>query len=381
MNRQMRLFVMGACLVLVMACAGGPQSPSGPLVQTSAPGSSGASIVPSSANPSRSPVVLVPGPPITVKLVGDKPVIAPADGPPGRVAVMPAAVTNDADGTMVAFLVWFGSARGDQQVTVARSTDGRAWTMALDPIYTDFGMNLAAPGPVPGAALRAPDGTWILYGWAATAAEPRSFVSWRATAAAPEGPWMMGTGEDRVLPAGPAGSWDDQTAAVTAVVHDGSGFAMWYDGQRAGRGVRGGVGYASSPDGVAWTRHDDPTTGSAADPAKPSDGDPVIGPGDCGPATDAAALGAQVWRRSDGFFMLFGGARPDGKLDVLGATSADGIHWSCSGEIVLHAEDIPGSNGIESIHGATLDGQPILFIESLVGQGTEIWLAKVSVGP
>ncbi|MEO8469365.1 MAG: hypothetical protein ABI573_06820 [Chloroflexota bacterium] len=56
------------------------------------------------------------------------------------------------------------------------------------------------------------------------------------------------------------------------------------------------------------------------------------------------------------------------------------ISRSCSGEIVLRAEDIPGSDGIESIQGATLDGQSVLFIESLVGQGTDIWLATVSVG-
>jgi hypothetical protein len=65
---------------------------------------------------------------------------------------------------------------------------------------------------------------------------------------------------------------------------------------------------------------------------------------------------------------------------VLGATSADGIHWSCTGEVLLRAADIPDSDGIESIQGATLDGQPILLIESLVERGTEIWLATVSDG-
>lgn len=267
-------------------------------------------------------------------------------------------------------------------MTLARSTDGRTWSIEPDPIYVDFGMTLSPPGPVPGAALRRSDGAWLLYGWAATAADRTSFETWRATAPAPAGPWMMAAGEDRVLPHGPAGAWDDETAAVSAVLADGSGLALWYDGQRAGRTVRGGIGYASSADGVIWTRHDDPATGSAGDPTRPTDGDPVIGPGDCGPATGAAALGAQVWRRGDGYRMIFGGSTSlDGKLDVLGATSDDGIHWSCTGQVLLRAADIPGSEGIESIQGATVAGQPVVLVESLVDGGTEIWLATVSDGP
>jgi hypothetical protein len=78
--------------------------------------------------------------------------------------------------------------------------------------------------------------------------------------------------------------------------------------------------------------------------------------------------------------MLFGGSpAPDRENDVLGATSADGIHWSCTGTVLLRPEDIPGSDGIHTIQGATLAGEPVLLVESLIDGGSEIWLAKVSV--
>jgi hypothetical protein len=168
---------------------------------------------------------------MTVTLVGDEPVIDRTDGPSDHAAVMPAAAAVDADGSSVAFVVWFGSARGDQLVTLARSGDGVAWSVDPAPIYTDLGMTTSPPGPIPGAALRAADGTWWLYGWAATPADRTSFVTWRATAADPHGPWTVAAGEERVLPAGPTGAWDDQTAAVSAVLPVGTGYGMWYEGQ------------------------------------------------------------------------------------------------------------------------------------------------------
>lgn len=375
MNRH--LFPLAALILFAACLAGSPQSPgaSRPSQESGPPGTPGAS-------PTRSTVPLASGPAMTVTLVGAAPVIHRADGPPNHAAVMPAAAAVDADGSIVAFLVWFGPARGDHPVTVARSIDGRAWSINQDPIYKDLGMALAHPGPIPGTALRAPDGTWLLYGWATTDVQAPTFFSWRATAAAPEGPWSVASGDERVLPPGPAGSWDDSTAAVSAILAQGQGFSMWYEGQRPGRTTRGGIGYASSADGVTWSRFDDPATETAGDPNRPTVGDPVLGPGACGPATAAAALGPQVWVHGDGYLMLFlGSAGQDGNADVLGAVSADGISWSCTGKVLLTAADIPGSQGIHTIQGAMVGGEPVLLIESLTDGGSDIWLATVAVGP
>jgi hypothetical protein len=355
-----------AAVILLAGCQASSPASSSPKRPSPGAAASPTPIVSTSAVPSRSPAALASGPEIRVAVVGDKPVIVRGDGPPNRVAVLPGATAVDIDGSIVAFLVWFGSERGDQVVTLARSADGRAWSLDSDPIYTDLGMTLSPPGPIPGAALRAPDGTWLLYGWAAAPAARSSFSTWLATAVAPHGPWTATPGQDRVLPPGATGAWDDETAAASSVVASGAGFAMWYEGQRSGRTIRGGIGYASSADGLTWERYDGP----------------VIGPGDCGPATAAAALEPQVWSRGDGFLMLFGGhAGPESQTEVLGATSEDGIRWSCTGKVLLRTSDIPGSEGIHTIQGATLGGEPVLLVESLTGGGSEIWLATVSAGP
>ncbi len=350
--------------ILVVACQAGPGSSPGPAASSQDPASSGEPNVSPTAAPSAPPVPLASGPDMTVTLVGHEPVITRGDGPPNADAVMPAAAAVDADGSIVAFLVWFGPA--GQRVTAARSTDGRSWSIDPTPIYTDLGLTLAPPGAIPGAALRGIDGTWVLYGWAARPADRTSFETWRATAPTPDGPWTIADGEDRVLARGANGAWDDQTAAASSILAEGPELSMWYEGQGAGRGVRGGIGYASSVDGVTWARRDDP----------------VVGPGDCGPATAAASLGPQVWRRGDGYLMLFAGsAGPSEKPEVLAATSDDGIHWSCTGKVLLAAADIPGSEGVESIQGTTLDGEPVLLVESLSDGGSDIWLATVVVDP
>ena len=300
---------------------------------------------------------------MTLTVVGDGPVITRADGPPAHAAVMPGTTAVGADGMILAFLVWFGDAPGSQVVAVARSLDGRSWEVGHDPLYTTLDLGFDAPGPVPAAALQEADGRWTLFGWGAVAARRTSFFSWRATAPAVDGPWSVAPGEDRVLGPGERGTWDDETAAIGAVVRDGDGLAAWYEGQRAGRVIRGGIGYATSPDGVTWSR----------------DPEPVVAPGQCGPGTGLAALEPQVWRREGGYLMLFAGyAEVSARGSVFAATSPDGRTWSCTGEVLLGATDIPGSEGIHTIQGVTVGGQPALLVESLRDRGSELWLVSVT---
>jgi predicted GH43/DUF377 family glycosyl hydrolase len=55
-----------------------------------------------------------------------------------------------------------------------------------------------------------------------------------------------------VLTVGSAGSWDDYSTAPGPVIHDGTTFHMWYMGHD---GDKYRIGYASSTDGVAWSKH------------------------------------------------------------------------------------------------------------------------------
>jgi len=63
----------------------------------------------------------------------------------------------------------------------------------------------------------------------------------------------LGTfGDGCVLDIGPFGAWDDYRLAVPTVFHDGMTYKMWYGGNDGSGGT--GVGYATSPDGINWTK-------------------------------------------------------------------------------------------------------------------------------
>jgi uncharacterized repeat protein (TIGR01451 family) len=60
-----------------------------------------------------------------------------------------------------------------------------------------------------------------------------------------------------VLPASGAGSWDEMESSMPAVIKDGGTYKMWYLGCNADHSVCS-IGYATSPDGVAWIKYPDP---------------------------------------------------------------------------------------------------------------------------
>ena len=66
-------------------------------------------------------------------------------------------------------------------------------------------------------------------------------------------------GEGRmVLEPGPAGAWDSKSATFGSVVRDGTGFHMFYSGGTRSMYGGEGIGYASSPDGMVWTKAPEP---------------------------------------------------------------------------------------------------------------------------
>ena len=126
-----------------------------------------------------------------------------------------------------------------------------------------------------------------------------------------------------VLTRGPAGEWDDHSLAATTVIHDGSGFRMWYqaEGQASGGFY---VGYATSPDGSIWTKHP---------------GNPIMAPGPPG-AFDAGGVGPQSVIVRDGVYRMWYIASPVSPRELrdtaIGyAESDDGLSWTRLSEPVL----------------------------------------------
>jgi len=111
-----------------------------------------------------------------------------------------------------------------------------------------------------------------------------------------------------VLDLGPAGSWNDDKVYFPSVVFDGAMFHMWFSGHDGASWD--GIGYATSPDGSAWTKYfNNPIfVGSARE-------------------WDGTAGGPTVLIEGTTYHMWYHGA-DDVSQQIGHATSSDGIIWT-----------------------------------------------------
>ena len=112
-----------------------------------------------------------------------------------------------------------------------------------------------------------------------------------------------------VLGPNPASGWEDDINRPVVVKRDGT-YRMWYTGQANGRSA---IGYATSPDGVTWTRQ------SAA---------PVLAP--VAAWEKVAVMCPHVlWDAQLRLFRMWYSAGEQYEPDAIGyATSPDGLHWT-----------------------------------------------------
>ncbi len=107
----------------------------------------------------------------------------------------------------------------------------------------------------PGAVLW--DGTTFHMWYGAhrsTPVESSPFPTGYATS--PDGVTWTKHPSNPVLPVGAPGSWDSGGAGITAVVADGGTYRAWYWGWQTLDRIA--IGYATSPDGVTWTKRPEP---------------------------------------------------------------------------------------------------------------------------
>jgi predicted GH43/DUF377 family glycosyl hydrolase len=127
-----------------------------------------------------------------------------------------------------------------------------------------------------------------------------------------------------VLDPGPAGEWDDQRLGICSVLFDGSTYHMWYTADSVGGNLHD-IGYATSADGIIWTKYDDSNT-----PNPPfAESDPVLSPGTPGSWDDDRVNMPCVILIDTVYHMWYTGAdNPDPNEGAIGhATSTNGITW------------------------------------------------------
>jgi predicted GH43/DUF377 family glycosyl hydrolase len=124
---------------------------------------------------------------------------------------------------------------------------------------------------------------------------------------------------------GPTDSgWEEMVNRPT-VIKTQSGYAMWYTGQTSGRSA---IGYATSPDGISWTR-------VAVDPvlvaSQPWEKQAVMSPD-------------VLYDKVSGIYRMWYSAGDQFEPDAVGyATSSDGTHWARHGTGPIFSGSGPGN--------------------------------------
>lgn len=172
------------------------------------------------------------------------------------------------------------------------------------------------------------DGQWIMY------VQPRASASYmpghvviRATAPNPAGPWKL---EEEILPESMFG-WDYSLTPGSITITENETI-LYYSAFSVLDNRNSGIGRATSPDGITFSRYNDPATeGSGTLNHAYRDSDPIFtGETD---AWDAVPYGVHVLPTDTGWEMFYAAYSNNweapGRLGY--ATSEDGINWTRHG--------------------------------------------------
>ena len=218
---------------------------------------------------------------------------------------------------------------GSAGVCVATSLDGYDYTKldGENPVFTASVSGFDSKGVYYPVILKV--GTeWIMYYGASQSGAPFEYIG-RATADSLTGSWERSS--DPVLARGGPGEWDSGIICANSVIPlDTGGFIMFYFAAN-NNGGSWLMGMATSPDGISWTKYNDPLTTQAPY----ADSDPILPAGSIGEFDEWGVAGAAVLK-NDGYYggyyhMYYAGYAPgpNGFSSAIGyAYSTDGIIWN-----------------------------------------------------
>ena len=209
------------------------------------------------------------------------------------------------------FIMWYVGAEPDltQRVGSAVSRDGIAWMTGTSPV-----LDLGPPGSWDSVSLSRPtvvaigDEWWMWYTANDGARWHIGFA--RAPLAVPGEPTLSRQG--LVLGWGAPGEFDSDELGASSVLFDDGRYKMWYFGRSSGIAR---IGFATSPDGRAWTKH-----GPVLAASLPAEAGNVL-------------LYPEVLKIGEEFRMWY--SAWDGLyLRILEARSPDGVNWTKLGVVL-----------------------------------------------
>ncbi len=135
---------------------------------------------------------------------------------------------------------------------------------------------------------------------------------------------------------GTPGQWDEGSVNDEWVIYESGQYKMWYGGQTIvnGNPTSYQIGYATSSDGIHWTKYAD---------------NPVLAPGPSGTWDDLYVHLPTVIRNGSSYIMYYRGSSTKTTVTSLKvesslgmATSSDGVHWKKSGSPLTLARSSSG---------------------------------------
>ncbi len=176
------------------------------------------------------------------------------------------------------------------------------------------------------------------------------------------------------IPLGLAGSGDDVGTYDPAVIKDGSTYKMWYSGND---GASWRVYYATSSDGIAWTKLDN-SIPAASDKVSTNGRIPL---GSAATADDAGIISPAVIKDGDVYKMWYSGLDAT-NWRIFMALSYDGLTWMKVSNGTPAASDYVGSLGRIPLGGAaTADVTGPYFSSNILKEGGKykMWYTGLNV--
>jgi hypothetical protein len=303
--------------------------------------------------------------PTTFEVVGDEPVIDPADY--GAAYLLPGAAVIH-EGTYHLYPVaFYADAAETPRVLHLTSSEGETWAGdASASVLEDFPIELDDTGAVPSSAFVDEDGSWVMYGGGRRTGGTDPIV-WRATAPGPEGPWTAHP-EPVLEPDGDG--WDGAITDHPSVVPTDDGYLMGYGGASITAPNRNRIGLATSTDGLSWTPVSATLHGA-------DDGE-ALGPSACG-VEARTMFEPHLLSTEEGYSLVFGVMLrdEDDAMQILTATSPNGVDWTCPrGADAVASDDFPGGPGLHSFVAVDDGAAGFLLVEVLGDDRSTLWLAR-----
>ncbi len=158
-----------------------------------------------------------------------------------------------------------------------------------------------------------------------------------------------------ILLRGVAGSWDSGSVIEPWVIHQGTGYKMWYTGEvldSNGDPVKNEIGYATSPDGIQWTKYS---------------GNPVLTLGSRGSWDESFVSRPIVISSGLSYTMYYIGENQTENFQIGMATSSDGIHWTKSGPIQYPDSDTGWDSTDNDIDLGSIQRLPNIYLMAYSG--------------